>query len=247
MSEIEALYAIWKREIIRFWRDKLRLLGSFIQPLLFLVVFGAGFSFVRLGQLNYQQFIFPGIVSMSLVGVSIASGVSVIWDKEFGVFKEILVAPISRLSIFLGKAFGGATTALIQGLIILSLAFLINVNLNVYSFTTSIFIMLITAFAFSSLGLLIASVVETFEGFGVIQSFIVFPIIFLSGAIFPLSNAPAWLKTVSLFDPLTYSVEAMRAAIINYSYIPIYTSLLVVLLFSLFTSLAGVYLFSRRK
>jgi hypothetical protein len=110
MSEIEAIYAIWKREIVRFWRDKLRLLGSFIQPLLFLIVFGAGFSFVKFGQLNYQQFIFPGIVSMSLVGISIASGVSVIWDKEFGVFKEILVAPISRLSIFLGKALGGATT-----------------------------------------------------------------------------------------------------------------------------------------
>jgi ABC-2 type transport system permease protein len=247
MSEIEAIYAIWKREIIRFWRDKLRLLGSFVQPLLFLIVFGAGFSFVKFGQLNYQQFIFPGIVSMSLVGISIASGVSVIWDKEFGVFKEILVAPISRLSIFLGKALGGATTALIQGLIILSLAFLINVNLNVYSFVVSIFIMLITAFAFSSLGLLIASLVDTFEGFGVIQSFIVFPIIFLSGAIYPLSNAPEWLKIVSLFDPLTYSVEAMRAVIINYSYIPIQTSILVILLFSLFTSLTGAYLFGRKK
>ena len=247
MSEIEAIYAIWKREVIRFWRDKLRLLGSFIQPLLFLIVFGAGFSFIKLGQLNYQQFIFPGIVCMSLVIVSIASGVSVIWDKEFGVFKEILVAPISRLSIFLGKAFGGATTALIQGLILLSLAFFINVNLSIYSFVFSIFVMLITAFAFSSLGLLIASLVDTFEGFGVIQSFIVFPIIFLSGTVFPLSNAPQWLKTVSLFDPLTYSVEAMRAIIINYSYIPLHTSILVILLFSLFTSLTGAYLFRRKK
>jgi ABC-2 type transport system permease protein len=247
MSEIEAIYAIWKREVIRFWRDKLRLLGSFIQPLLFLIVFGAGFSFIKLGQLNYQQFIFPGIVCTSLVIVSIASGVSVIWDKEFGVFKEILVAPISRLSIFLGKAFGGATTALIQGLIILSLAFLINVNLSIYSLVFSIFVMLITAFAFSSLGLLIASLVDTFEGFGVIQSFIVFPIIFLSGAVFPLSNAPEWLKTISLFDPLTYSVEAMRAIIINYSYIPLHTSILVILLFSLFTSIIGAYLFKRKK
>jgi len=247
MSEIEVIYAIWKRELIRFWRDKYRLLGSFIQPLLFLVVFGAGFSFVKFGQLDYQQFIFPGIVSMSLVGVSIASGISVIWDKEFGVFKEILVAPISRLSIFIGKALGGATTALIQGLIILSLAFLINVNLTLYSFIASLLIMFLTAFGFSSLGLLIASLVETFEGFGVIQSFIVFPIIFLSGAVFPLSNAPNWLKMLSLFDPLTYPVEAMRYSIISYSYIPIQISLLIVLLFSIATSLVGAYLFHRRK
>jgi ABC-2 type transport system permease protein len=247
MSEIEAIYAIWKRELIRFWRDKFRFLSSFFQPLLFLIVFGAGFSFIKFGQLEYKQFVFPGIVSISLVGISIFSGVSVIWDKEFGVFKEILVAPISRLSIFLGKALGGSTTALIQGLIILSLSFLININLTFYSFVFSLFIMLITAFAFSSLGLLIASLVDTFESFGVIHFFIVFPIIFLSGAIFPISNAPAWLKTVSFFDPLTYSVEAMRYFMINYSYIPIQTSLLIILLFLITTSSIGYYLFNRKK
>ncbi len=247
MSELEGIYTIWLREIIRLWRDKSRIISSIIQPILFLFVLGGGFSFVRLGGINYQVFLFPGIVAMSLVGISIASGVSVIWDREFGFLKEILVAPISRTSIFIGKALGGCTTALIQGIIILSLSFIIGVPITIYSFFVSICLMAVISLGLVSIGLIIASLIETFESFGLIMNFIIFPLIFLSGAFFPLQEAPFWLKLISFFDPLTYGVEAMRYTIIGVSYLPFYISLSVISVFSLVTILIGGIAFSRKK
>ncbi|MGC8993422.1 MAG: ABC transporter permease [Candidatus Aenigmatarchaeota archaeon] len=247
MSELEGIYTIWLREIIRFWRDKSRIISSLVQPLLFLVVFGGGFSFVRLGGLNYQTFLFPGIVVMSLVGVSIASGVSVIWDREFGFLKEILVAPVSRTSIFIGKALGGCTTALIQGLIILSLSFLIGIPISPLSFLVSIGLMAIISLGLVSIGLIIASLIETFESFGVIMNFIIFPLIFLSGAFFPLQEAPEWLKIISFVNPLTYGVEAIRFVIIGFSSISFSISLTVISVFSLTVILLGGIAFNRQK
>lgn len=247
MSEVEAIYRIWLRELIRYTRDKGRLASSFVQPLLFLAIFGGGFAFVQLGNINYQSFLFPGIVAMSLVTISISSGISVIWDREFGFLKEILVAPVSRTSIFIGKALGGCTTALIQGLIILSLSFLIGIPLAAHSFLMSIVIMLITSLGIVSLGLIIASIVETFESFGVIMNFLIFPLIFLSGALFPLSEAPQWLRYVSYVNPLTYGVESLRNVIIGVSFIPFSTSFMVISLFSLAAILIGGVAFNRQK
>jgi|YelNatPaOPRAMG01_1025707.scaffolds.fasta_scaffold07066_2 ABC-2 type transport system permease protein len=247
MSEIERIYTIWLREIIRFWRDKSRIVSSLVQPLLFLIVLGGGFSFVRLGNINYQTFLFPGIVAMSLVGISIASGVSVIWDREFGFLKEILVAPISRTSIFTGKALGGCTTALIQGIIILSLSFIIGIPVTLNSFLVSIFLMIIISLGLVSIGLIIASLIETFESFGMIMNFIIFPLIFLSGAFFPLQGAPEWLKIISFANPLTYGVEAIRYTIIGFSSIPFSLSLTVIIVFSFVMILLGGVAFSRQK
>jgi ABC-2 type transport system permease protein len=247
MSEIEGIYTIWLREIIRFWRDKSRIVSSLVQPLLFLIVLGGGFSFVRLGNINYQTFLFPGIVAMSLVGISIASGVSVIWDREFGFLKEILVAPISRTSIFTGKALGGCTTALIQGIIILSLSFIIGIPVTLNSFLVSIFLMIIISLGLVSIGLIIASLIETFESFGMIMNFIIFPLIFLSGAFFPLQGAPEWLKIISFANPLTYGVEAIRYTIIGFSSIPFSLSLTVIIVFSFVMILLGGVAFSRQK
>jgi ABC-2 type transport system permease protein len=247
MSEIEGIYTIWLREVIRFWRDKSRIVSSLVQPLLFLIVLGGGFSFVRFGNINYQTFLFPGIVAMSLVGISIASGVSVIWDREFGFLKEILVAPISRTSIFIGKALGGCTTALIQGIIILSLSFIIGVPITPNSFLLSIFLMIVISLGLVSIGLIIASLIETFESFGMIMNFIIFPLIFLSGAFFPLQEAPEWLKIISFANPLTYGVEAIRYTIIGFSSIPFSLSLTIIIAFSLVMILLGGIAFSRQK
>jgi ABC-2 type transport system permease protein len=247
MSEVEAVYRIWLRELMRYTRDKSRIVSSMVQPLLFLVIFGGGFGFVKLGNINYQSFLFPGIVAMSLVAISISSGISVIWDREFGFLKEILVAPISRISIFTGKALGGCTTALIQGIIILSLSFLIKIPITVSSFLVSVTIMVITSLGIVSLGLIIASLVETFESFGVIMNFIIFPLIFLSGALFPLAEAPEWLKIVSYIDPLTYGVESIRYVIIGVSFIPFSLSFMIISVFSLTAILIGGVAFNRQK
>lgn len=247
MSEVEAIYRIWLREMIRYFRDRSRIASSLVQPLLFLIIFGGGFAFVKLGDLNYQTFLFPGIVAMSLVGISISSGISIVWDREFGFLKEILVAPISRLSIFIGKALGGCTTALIQGTIILSLSFLIHIPITLQSFLMSIAVMLIISLGIVSLGLIIASFVETFESFGVIMNFLVFPLIFLSGALFPLNEAPQWLKIISYVNPLTYGVESLRHIIIDVSYLPFSLSFTVISLFSLAAILIGGVTFNRQK
>ncbi len=247
MSEIEAVYRIWLREVIRYWRDKSRIVSSFVQPILFLLVLGGGFSFVRLGSLSYQTFLFPGIVAMSLVGISISSGISVIWDREFGILKEILVAPVPRTSIFVGKALGGCITALIQGVIVLSLAFLVGVPLTVGSFILLVGSMVIISLGLASIGLIIASLIETIESFRVIMNFLIFLLIFLSGAFYPLQEAPEWLKIVSYFNPLTYGVELLRSVIISVSSIPFSLSFTIALLFSLVSILVGALAFNRQK
>ncbi|MEM5834827.1 MAG: ABC transporter permease [Candidatus Aenigmatarchaeota archaeon] len=247
MSELEGIYTIWLREIKRYLRDRARIVSSIVQPLLFLVVLGGGFSFVRISELNYQTFLFPGIVVISLVGVSIASGISVIWDREFGFLKEILVSPISRTSIFAGKALGSCTVALIQGIIILSLSFILGIHVTFYSFLITIALMAVISLGLVSVGLIIASLIETMESFGLIMNFIIFPLIFLSGAFFPIQEAPEWLKFISYLNPLTYGVEAVRFILIGLSSIPFYTSLVVICTFSFTMILLGGVAFSKQK
>lgn len=247
MSELEALYWIWVREIKRYYRDKTRVISSIIQPLLFLLIFGSGFSFVKIGNLDYNIFLFPGIVIMSLVAVSITSGISVIWDREFGFLKEILVAPISRFTIFFGKALSGCTIAMIQGILILSFSLLFGINLKLQIIIMTLFIMMLVSLGMVSLGLLIASFVESIESFGVIMNFIVFPLIFFSGILYPLNQAPYWLKFISYFDPLTYGVELMRYIIINSSLINPITCLVIIISFSSLTILFGSLSFNRQK
>jgi ABC-2 type transport system permease protein len=247
MSELEGIYRIWLREVIRYWRDKGRIVSSLVQPLLFLAIFGGGFAFIKIGNLNFQSFLFPGIVAMSLITIAITSGISVIWDREFGFLKEILVAPISRISIFVGKALGGCTTAMVQGIIVLSLSFVVGVSISAGTYLLALPIMLIISLAVVSIGLIIASLIETIENFGVIMNFLIFPLIFLSGAFFPLSEAPEWLKVVSYVDPLTYGVEALRQVIIGYSSLPFSVSLTILSVFSVAVILFGSLAFNRQK
>jgi ABC-2 type transport system permease protein len=246
MSDLEPIYRMWLREIIRYWRDKGRIVSSLVQTLLFLAIFGAGFGFIKLGTVNYQTFLFPGIVAMGIVTMAITSGISVIWDREFGFLKEVLVAPVNRLSIFFGKAIGGCTIALFQGIILMSLSFLIGISISLNVFLISLALMVIIALGIVSVGLIIASLVQTIENFGVIMNFIVFPLIFLSGGLFPLQDAPSWLKIVSYFDPLTYGVDALRQVIVNVSFLPFWVSFTVLCVFSLGVILIGGIAFNKQ-
>jgi ABC-2 type transport system permease protein len=253
MTEIRGLYTLWLREIKRFLRDRTRLISSFVQPLLWLVIFGAGFGtrFLIPG-LNYQQYIFPGIIGQTLLFTSMFMGISVIWDKEFGFMKEILVSPVSRFTLFLGKMFGDSTDALIQGIIVFALGSLLGVAFDPIVFLISIPIMLLVTFGLVSIGLTIASAMGSLESFGAIQTFINLPLFFLSGALFPVSGPeiPQWLHIASSFNPLTYGVDALRTVILGSNWTPIQPLIIdlgVVTAFDLIMIGIGTLAFSRMK
>ena len=243
---LESVFWLWYREALRFWRTKPRLISSLVQPLFFLAFVGGGLSFMNVGGSSYQAFMFPGIIAMSLLSVSVASGMSVIWDREFGVLKEILVAPISRNAIFLGKALGGATSAMIPATIVFLMAPIFGIPLSFPLFFKVWGVMLLISLGFVSVGLVIASFMDSFEGFGAIMNFIVMPLFLLSGAIFPIDTAPGWLQTLSMLDPLTYGVDALRSLIIGSSSFPLHFNLGFLAAFLLIFFSLGNWAFNRQ-
>ena len=253
MTEIRGIYTLWLREVKRYLRDRTRIVSSFFQPLLWLVIFGSGMRISEsISGLSYQQYIFPGIIGQTLLFTSMFMGISVIWDREFGFLKEILVAPISRFSIFLGKMFGDSTDAVIQGIIVFLLGTLLGVRLDIIMFLESLPVMLLITFGLVGIGLTVASFMESLESFGVIQSFINLPLFFLSGALFPVrgESVPSWLQIVSNFNPLTYGVDALRTIILGEAWqplYPLYYDLLVVGGFAVIMIIIGTLAFSRRK
>ena len=252
MSELRGIYTLWLREIKRYTREKTRLVSSFIQPLLWLVIFGSGMRFASAASLgiDYQKFIFPGIVGQTLLFTSMFMGISVIWDREFGFLKEILVAPISRISVFVGKMLGGSTDAVIQGSFVFVFSFLVGIRMDLQSFLVSLPAMLLITFGMVSIGLTLASLMGSLESFGVIQTFVNLPLFFLSGALFPLGFVPQWLRWVSVVDPLTYGVDALRIMILKAAWTPIYPlyyDLLVLIVFDLGMICVGTAVFSRVK
>lgn len=253
MTEFRALYTLWLREIKRFLRDRARIVISFVQPLLWLVVFAAGFGArIALPGVDYQQYIFPGIIGQTLLFTAMFMGVSVIWDKEFGFMKEILVSPVSRFTIFLGKMIGDSTAALLQGVIVFAFGFLLGIPFDPVTFIYALPIMLLITFGLVSLGLIIASFIGSLENFGAIQTFVNLPLFFLSGALFPITGAgtPEWLRMASMFDPLTYGVDALRTAILGSAWTPmqpLYINIGVVALFDVAMIAVGTWAFSRMK
>lgn len=216
--DFEAIYAIWFRDLKKFWRERSRLWGGVARPILWLLILGSSLkpaiSAESLsgpnGQIDYLQFIFPGVVGLTLVFASLQSAVSIIWDREFGFLKEVLVAPVSRLSIIIGKTLGGATQATLQGIITLLFAPLIGLWLPPLTIVAVIVMMFVTSFALTSLGIVISARMTSFEGFGVISNFVVMPMYFLSGAIYPTASAPEWIKPLIVINPLSYGVDALR-------------------------------------
>ena len=218
MHFLLAMLTIWQREVIRTIRDKTRMVSAALQPVAFLFIFGSGLrQSLATGNLgvDYVEFMYPGIIAMTVMGVAFFSTISTVWDREFGFLKEILVAPVSRTAIALGKTMGAATTASVQGLILLPLAPFIDVRLHGGSIPLLIAYMLLLSFAVSATGLLLASLMRTTESFGLLVQIMVFPMFFLSGAFFPLTEVPHWMLVLSNVNPLTYGVDAFRQIILR--------------------------------
>jgi ABC-2 type transport system permease protein len=238
---------IWFRDLKRLIRDKNQFYGSFARPVLWLVVLGMGLRPVFKGDsgVDYIKFIFPGIVAMSLIFSAMWSGISIVWDREFGFLKEILVAPIPRTAIVTGKIMGGATQAMVQGGITLFFAPLIGVKLTVVSFFLLIGIMMLISVSLSSLGIALASRIYSYEGFGTISNFVIMPLFFLSGAVYPVKTLPAWLKVIVSLNPVTYGVDLMRGAVLGIFQFSPFVDLLYLLGFGIAMGALAVILFRR--
>ncbi|MDA8345471.1 MAG: ABC transporter permease [Thermaerobacter sp.] len=214
MRALRGAYVIWLREILRFLREPMRILGMLVQPLLYLLLVGNGishgFSLNQASGVNYLTFMFPGIVGMSTLFTAIFGAVSIVWDREFGFLKIVLVSPVPRWAIALGKALGGASIAIVQGAFLLLLAPLVNVHLSFGGFFAMLGILALVSLALTGLGILIASRMSSMQGFQVVMNFLVMPLFFLSGALYPLRGMPAWLNLLMHIDPLTYGVDGLR-------------------------------------
>ncbi len=212
---LKAVYTIWLRDVIRFYREKTRIVGMLGQPLLYLLIIGTGLSYsFRMpwaqGELSYLEFMYPGIIGMSVLFTSVFSAVSIVWDREFGFLREVLVAPVPRWSVAIGKALGGSTIAMLQASILILVAPFIGVKLGPAMVLKLLGMLFLIAFSLTSLGITVASRMETMEGFQMIMNFLVMPLFFLSGAMFPLRSVPPWMETLMRADPLTYGVDALR-------------------------------------
>jgi ABC-2 type transport system permease protein len=242
------IYILWLRQVKKYFRSRSRMIGSLGQPLLFLVVFGFGFGSIykKAGGGNYMQFLAPGIILMSVLFTAIFSGIELIWDRQFGFLKETLVAPVSRFQIMLGRTLGGATVATIQGIIVFILTLLVGFRPeNWLMLPFALLLVFLVALLFTSLGTAIASQLEDMQGFQLIMNFLVMPVFFLSGALFPLNNVPKALGVVARLDPLTYGVDAIRAALISQSTFNMGNDIILLVVITFVLLGLGSYLFNR--
>ena len=246
---MDIVYTIWLRSMKRYVRSKSRIVGSIAMPLFLLVFLGFGLNSVvsatSLGQ-QYVMFLVPGMVAMSVLFTSVFSGIQIIWDKQFGFLKETLVAPVTRLEIMFGQTVGGATTAVIQGIILMVLAVLLGLRIeNPAGFFVALGFMILVGISFTAFGIAIASRMEDMTGFQLIMNFVVFPLFGLSGALFPISSLPAWLEPITLIDPLTYGVEGIRYGLTGASQINPLISLAVIAGFAVAMTVVGAWLFRK--
>ena len=220
MIDLACIRMVWERDFIRYFREKSQLYGSLSRPILWLFVLGLGLrgSASGIGNINYTQFIFPGIIAMTAIFTSIQSAISIIWDREFGFLKEILVAPVPRTSIVIGKGLAGTTLSLIQGCIIILLAPLVHVRIPLVNIIPLILVLAVMSFGLTGIGIVIAARMTSFQGFGTIMNFIIMPMWFLSGALFPARNLPIWLNALVRVNPLTYGVDLVRKLVLGFSY-----------------------------
>jgi ABC-2 type transport system permease protein len=247
-----AIYILWLREMKRFLRSWSRMVSMLMMPLFFLIFLGFGFKgafFPGVGYTkDYVHFLVPGVIGMTLISTSTMAGLSVLWDREFGFLKEIMVAPVSRVSIVIGRIIGGMTTSLIQAILILIIS--IGMGFTFYNFSSfllTVLIMILISSGFIGLGLIFASIMRDIQGFGLITQMIIMPLMFLSGALFPLTNLPRFLRYVSYLDPLTYGVEGLRRALVGFSFLPFWLDFLVLVSFSAFSIIFGSYLFEKTE
>jgi ABC-2 type transport system permease protein len=222
--DLRAASIIWRRELIRFRTDRLRAVTSLIQPVLFLFVLGTGLSSLAGRSMppgvSFKTFIYPGVLAMSVLFTAIFSAASIVWDREFGFLREILVAPVSRASIVIGKCLGGATISTFQGVIFLILAGLADVPYNPVLILTLIGELLLLSFTLTAFGVMMAARIKQFQAFMALTQMLVMPLFFLSGALYPLTGLPGWLSVLTRIDPLTYVVGPMRDAVFSHLNMP---------------------------
>ncbi len=233
------VFALWLREIKRYLRSRAQIVASLGQPMMYLLVlgFGLGPVFEKAGQGNYLQFVAPGVVGMTILFSSIFSGVGLLWDRQFGFLKETLVAPVPRIQIMVGRTLGGATTAMIQGLLVLTVCLIAGFRPHDFGgVLLGLLFMAMIAIVFAALGTIIGSSLKDMQGFQLVMNFLVMPIFFLSGALYPLAGLPPALKVATRIDPLTYGVDGLRGAFIEQSHFDPVTNLAVLVI------LAGCFL-----
>jgi ABC-2 type transport system permease protein len=245
---MSVIYILWLRELKRYGRSRARIIGSLGQPLLFLLALGFGFGpiFRQSGRGDYLQFLAPGVIAMTVLFTSIFSGIGLVWDRQFGFLKETLVAPVPRLRIMIGRTLGGATVAMIQGLIVVAICLLAGFRpVHLAALPLALVFMALIAAMFTALGTAIGSVLTDMQGFQIIINFLVMPIFFLSGALFPLANLPRALALIASLDPLSYGVDGLRLALIGVSHFGVLTDLAVLSVLTAALLALGGYLFSR--
>jgi len=249
-DQLTKIYALWLREFKVFMREKSRLIASTFTPILWLFVIGTGVGAANpstVPGIDYQKFIFPGIVSMSIIFSSVFFGSYIIWDRKFDFLKSVMVAPVSRGSVFVGKTLGGMTTSLIQASILLAIGLAIGVPFTALSLMQDIAIILLMSFGLTSLGLALGSYMYSLEGFQMIVSFVVFPLFFLSGALFPLEKLPGWLGALTAADPATYGVAALRQAMLGVGSNPLWYDMTILVGFTAALGIFGIFSFRRMK
>lgn len=252
MSELTGLYALWYREFKVYLRERSRIVSSIINPLMWLVVFGTGIgASISLGSIHvqdYQQFIFPGIITMAILFSSIFFGVYIVWDKKIDFLKEVLISPLTRSTIFFGKVLGGTTDGLIQSLILIILGLLFfAINFTVSSFILTLILVFLLTVGVVSIGLSIGAYMSSPEGFGLISSFVIFPLFFLSGALFPVSNLPSWMSFIVKINPLTYGVDALRGVILGITTFGLAYDFIILIVFDIVMIVIGSYSFNKMK
>ncbi len=239
---------MWLRQIKRYMRSKSRIVGSLGQPLLFLLALGYGLGsvFQKAGQGNYFEFLAPGVIGMSIIFTAIFSGIELIWDRQFGFLKETLVAPVSRLNIMFGRTLGGATVATFQGIIVFIITLLFGFRPAHWALIpVMLLVMLLVALLFTALGTAVASLLEDMQGFQLIMNFLVMPLFFLSGALFPIEGLPAVLESLVRLDPLSYGIDAFRALLLNLGHFGLGLDFLVLSVMTAVLLGIGSYLFSK--
>jgi ABC-2 type transport system permease protein len=247
MSEIEGIYAIWLREAKIYMREKERVISSIVSPLLWIFAFGAGVgsSMDIIEGYSYQVFIYPGIVVMTVLFASLFYGVYIIWDRKLDFLKEVLVAPVSRASVFAGKVLGGATDTMIQVVFLLVIGLFISVPLTLFVMIKAFLMLLLISIALVSVGLVIGANLKSPEGFSLVINFVMWPMFFFSAPLFPLRNLSGPLAAITFINPLTYGVDAVRGIILGVNHFPIYLDVEVMVIFALIAMVAGVLSFRR--
>src|SRR3954451_11652679 len=213
--DLRAIRVVWQREMIRFGRDRLRIITSLIQPVLFLFVLGTGLSTIGGGSpaVDFRTFMYPGVLAMAVLFTAMFSAASIVWDREFGFLREMLVAPVSRGAIVIGKCLGGATVAGFQGVIMICIAGLVSVPYAPVMILEVLILQLLLAFALTAFGVMMAARMSQMQSFMALMQMVIMPLFFISGALFPVSGLPTWLGVLNRLDPITYAVDPIRRAV----------------------------------